>query len=47
VEPDVFITLTDGETPWGAAPGYPVVWLVTGKDIVADHGETIYYELED
>jgi len=47
VEPDVFITLTDGETPWGEAPGYPVVWLVTGKDIVADHGETIFYELED
>lgn len=46
VEPDVFITLTDGETPWGEAPGYPVVWLVTGN-MTAPHGETINYSMED
>lgn len=46
IEPDVFITLTDGETPFGEPPGYPVVWLVTG-DMTADHGETIKYSVEE
>jgi predicted metal-dependent peptidase len=45
-EPDVFVCLTDGETPFGEAPGYPVVWLVTGKE-VAPHGETIPYEVTE
>lgn len=45
VEPDVFVCLTDGETPFGEPPGYPVVWLVTGK-MEAPHGETIQYEME-
>jgi predicted metal-dependent peptidase len=43
-EPDVFICLTDGYTPFGTAPGYPVLWLIT-SDVVADHGETIHYEI--
>lgn len=48
IEPDVFVCLTDGYTPWGEAPGYPVVWLITGdKDIVAPHGESIYYEVNE
>jgi predicted metal-dependent peptidase len=47
VEPDVFVCLTDGETPFGEAPGYPVVWLITTKGIEADHGETIPYEVTE
>ena len=47
VEPEVFITLTDGYTPWpGKAPEYPLVWLIT-TDVVAPVGETIRYELTD
>jgi predicted metal-dependent peptidase len=47
VEPDVFVCLTDGYTPFGEAPGYPVVWLITTRDIEAPHGETIYYEVRE
>lgn len=47
VEPDVFVCLTDGYTPFGEAPGYPVVWLITTHGIEAPHGETIYYEITE
>lgn len=47
IEPDVFVTLTDGLTPWGEPPGYPVVWLITEKGIEAPHGESIYYEVTE
>ena len=47
VEPDVFVCLTDGHTPFGEAPGYPVVWLITTHGIEAPHGETIYYEITE
>jgi predicted metal-dependent peptidase len=45
IEPDVFVCLTDGHTPWGEPPGYPVVWCIS-SDKVADHGETIHFEME-
>lgn len=44
IEPDAFICLTDGYTPFGEAQLYPVVWLCT-TDVVAPHGETIPYEI--
>jgi len=44
IEPDCFVCLTDGETPFGGAPGYPVIWLITG-DAIAPHGETIPYSI--
>jgi predicted metal-dependent peptidase len=47
IEPDVFVCLTDGETPFGEPPGYPVAWLITTPGIEADHGETIPYEVVD
>lgn len=46
IEPDVMVFLTDGETPFGEPPGYPVVWLIT-TDAVAPHGETIPYEVTE
>ena len=46
ITPDVFVCLTDGETPFGEPPGYPVVWLIT-TDQVATHGETIPYEVTE
>lgn len=47
IEPDCMVFLTDGETDYGDAQDYPVIWLIT-TDCVASHGETIPYEvLED
>jgi predicted metal-dependent peptidase len=46
IEPEVFITLTDGFTGWGEAPGYPVIWCIS-SDQVAAHGETIHFDMED
>ncbi len=41
VVPDVFVTLTDGRTPWPTEdPGFPLVWLCT-TDRVAPIGTTI------
>lgn len=49
IAPDVFICLTDGHTPFGEPQDYPVLWLITTEDVVAPHGETIFYDvnLED
>lgn len=44
IEPDVFVCLTDGYTPWGEPPMFPVAWLIT-SNIVAPYGETIHYEV--
>jgi len=46
IEPDVFICLTDGYTPFGEDPGYPVIWLIS-SDIVAPWGITIHFEMEE
>jgi predicted metal-dependent peptidase len=27
--PDVAVIFTDGHTPWGEPPDYPVIWCVT------------------
>ena len=46
LDPDVMVFLTDGYTAWGEAPGYPVVWCIS-SDKVADHGETIHFDMEE
>ena len=45
VTPDVFVCLTDGYTPFGEPQDYPVLWLITSEDVVAPHGETIFYDV--
>ena len=40
IRPDALIILTDGYTPFGDPPGYPVIWVSTSER-VAPHGETI------
>jgi len=46
IDPEVFITLTDGYTPFPTEdPGFPLVWLIT-TDVVAPIGETIRYKVE-
>lgn len=45
VEPDVFVCLTDGYTPWpDKEPAFPLAWLIT-TDEKAPVGETIKYEI--
>lgn len=47
IEPDAFVTLTDGYTPWPKYdPGFPLMWLITSER-VAPVGETIHYKVED
>lgn len=46
IEPDCMVFLTDGETDYGDAQDYPVIWLIT-TDCVATHGETIPYEVRE
>lgn len=44
IDPQVFITLTDGYTDFGDDPGYPVIWCIS-SDITAPHGESIHFEM--
>lgn len=46
IEPDVFVCLTDGYTPWGTSPMFPVAWLITSHQ-VAPYGKTIHYEAHE
>jgi predicted metal-dependent peptidase len=40
ITPDAMVVLTDGYTPFGEAPGYPVLWAMT-SDMQAPYGTTI------
>jgi hypothetical protein len=46
VQPDVFITMTDGFTPWGVEQSFPVIWLVT-SDAKPSHGVHIQFKIEE
>jgi len=41
IKPDACVVLTDGETPFGQPPGYPVLWAVT-SNVRSPHGTTVY-----
>ena len=43
-KPQACVVLTDGETPFGSAPPYPVLWAMTGS-IVAPYGVSIRLEV--
>lgn len=43
--PAVFVCLTDGYTGFGEPPEYPVVWCIS-SNVVAEHGETVHFEME-
>ena len=45
IDPCVFVCLTDGYTGFGEPPSFPVVWCIS-SDVVAEHGETIHFEME-
>jgi predicted metal-dependent peptidase len=42
IMPQCMIVFTDGETPFGAAPSYPVLWGITSQDITAPFGQTLF-----
>jgi predicted metal-dependent peptidase len=45
VQPDVFITMTDGFTPWGVEQSFPVVWIIT-SDVKPAHGMHVPFKIE-
>lgn len=45
IEPEALVMLTDGLTPFGEAPAYPVVWLMT-TDTVAPYGLNVPFVKE-
>jgi predicted metal-dependent peptidase len=45
IEPACMVFLTDGYTGFGEPPDYPVVWCIS-SDKVADHGETVHFEMD-
>lgn len=40
------IVFTDGYTPFGEDPGYPVIWCITSPDIKAPWGTSIHVDLK-
>jgi hypothetical protein len=46
IEPDVLICLTDGYTPWGEDPGYPVVWCISSTK-TPDFGLHVPFKIEE
>jgi predicted metal-dependent peptidase len=40
LEPDCLIILTDGYTPWGKAPPFPVIWVIN-SNVQAPYGKTL------
>jgi predicted metal-dependent peptidase len=47
ITPDVFVTLTDGETPYPEDVPYPTIWVISRKDTTSPIGETIHFDMED
>ena len=45
IDPDVMVILTDGYTPFGQDPGYPVVWCIS-SDVESPWGENVHFEME-
>ena len=44
--PDFVVVLTDGGTPFGEEPDYPVLWIMS-TEIVAPYGKSIQIDIED
>jgi len=42
---DCFVCLTDGYTPWGNEPKFPVFWAITSKEIKAPYGKSVYIKV--
>lgn len=42
IEPTAMVVLTDGETPYGTAPTYPVLWALTSLTVRPPYGADVY-----
>ena len=42
---DCFVCLTDGCTPWGTEPAFPVFWAITDKGITAPYGKSVFIKV--
>jgi predicted metal-dependent peptidase len=42
VAPQACVIFSDGYTPTGTPPGYPVLWAFTAEHLTAEHGTTIH-----
>lgn len=42
IQPDACVVLTDGETPFGRPPAYPVLWALTSLTIRPPYGTTVH-----
>ena len=47
IHPDVFVTLSDGGTPFGREQSYPSVWCLSDPNIQAPHGVTIPFKVKE
>ena len=41
IQPDACVVLTDGETPFGRQPEYPVLWALTGLTVRPPYGVSV------
>jgi predicted metal-dependent peptidase len=47
IEPDVFVTMTDGETGYRSEPPpFPTIWVISRKEYTAPFGDTVHFEME-
>jgi len=42
IKPDACVVLTDGETPFGQSPEYPVLWALTSLSIRPPYGASVH-----
>lgn len=42
IKPDACVVLTDGETPFGIAPEYPVLWALTSLTVRPPYGVSVH-----
>lgn len=48
IAPDFVVILTDGYTPFGEDPGYPVIWCIAGNDgCTAPFGLTVHVPMSE
>lgn len=47
IEPDVFVTLTDGECSWGDQQSFPVIWCASRADVQPTHGVFIPFKIKE
>jgi predicted metal-dependent peptidase len=47
IEPDVFVCLTDGYTPFGEQQSYPTVWCISNHTRTPSHGVNVPFAIKE